>query len=130
MATALTFSNRSNAIRGFRENLGELAANLDNDAIRMDFLNSNVDGTYSISIEAVADYQADRKGVVSGSTLQGVPALRTSVGKRPVASSHKLFDALPLGTARKDAIAAAVDAGIAYFTARTQYQAWSKARAC
>lgn len=121
----LTFSNKSNAIRGFRQHFADLAANLDNDAIRMDFINTEARGV-SISLEAVADYQADRMGVVSGSTLAGVPALRRSVSRGSVAKAHALFATLPTGTTRRDAIAAAVEAGIAYFTARTQYQAWSR----
>lgn len=124
---ALTFSNRSNAIRGFRDNLGELAAELDNDAIRMDFLDSNQDGTYAINIEAVADYQQDRLGVVTHNRLEGVPMLRRSVSKGVVGKAHALFATLPAGTTRKDAIAAAVNNGIAFYTARTQYQAWQKA---
>jgi len=127
--TQLSFSNKSNAIRGFRQHFADLAADLTNDMIRCDFINPHADGV-AISIEAVADYQANRLGVVSGSVLQGVPALRRSVGKGSVAKAHALFDALPLGTSRKDAIAAAVATGVAYFTARTQYQAWHKSRGC
>lgn len=117
----LTFSNQSNAVRGFRQHFPDIAAAHDNSLIRMDFLNDT-----AINLEAVADYQADRMGVVSGSTLSGVPALRRSVAKGSVSQAHALFAKLPAGTSRKDAIAAAVAQGIAYFTARTQYQAWSK----
>ncbi len=124
---AITFSNRSNAIRGFRDNFAELAANMCNDTIRMDFLDSNQDGTYSINLEAVADYQQERLGVVMHNRLEGVPMLRRSVSRGVVGKAHALFATLPAGTRRKDAIAAAVAQGIAFYTARTQYQAFSKA---
>lgn len=44
-----------------------------------------------------------------------------------VAASHSIFDANP-DARRKDAIQAAVDAGIAFYTARTQYQKWFSSR--
>lgn len=42
---------------------------------------------------------------------------------------HALFNELPAGTRRKDAIQAAVDKGVAFYTARTQYQKWFKGQA-
>jgi len=123
--TTLTFANRSNAIRGFQQHFADL--NIDNDAVRMDFLDSNIDGTYSINLEAVADYQNDRLGVVTHNRLEGVPMLRRSVSKGVVGKAHQLFAQLPAGTARKDAIAFAVSHGIAFYTARTQYQRFAKA---
>lgn len=125
--TQLTFSNKSNAIRGFRQHFADLASTMDNDTIRMDFLDSNQDGSYSINIEAVADYQQDRLGVVNHNRLEGVPMLRRSVSRGVVGKAHELFAKLPAGTARKDAIAAAVAQGIAFYTARTQYQRFAKA---
>lgn len=44
-----------------------------------------------------------------------------------VARSHEIFNANP-DARRKDAIQLAVDAGIAFYTARTQYQKWFKAQ--
>ena len=125
--TKLTFSNKSNAIRGFRQNFADLAQRMDNDTIRMDFINANQDGTYSINIEAVADYQQERLGVVTNNRLEGVPMLRRSVSKGVVSKAHALFAQLPVGTPRRDAIAAAVAQGIAFYTARTQYQRFTKA---
>lgn len=125
--TKLTFSNKSNAIRGFRTHFAALAAKLSNDGIRCDFLDSNVDGSWSINLEAVADFQQDALGVVSNNQLQGVPMLRRSVSRGVVSKAHQLFATLPAGTARKDAIALAVSQGIAFYTARTQYQRFSKA---
>ena len=40
---------------------------------------------------------------------------------------HDLFDSMP-DARRKDAIQAAVDKGVAFYTARTQYQKWFKAK--
>lgn len=124
--TNLTFSNKSNAIRGFRQHFADLADTMSNDMVRCDFLDSSVDGTYSINLEAVADYQQDRLGVVTHNRLEGVPMLRRSVSKGVVHKAHQLYARLPAGTARKDAIAAAVAQGIAFYTARTQYQRFSK----
>ena len=125
--TTFTFSNKSNVLRAFRQHFADLAATLSNDAIRTDFIDSNQDGTYSINIEAVADYQNDRLGVVTNNKLEGVPMLRRSVSRGVVGKAHQLFATLPAGTQRKDAIAAAVASGIAFYTARTQYQRFSKA---
>jgi hypothetical protein len=123
--TQLTYSNRSNAIRGFQQTFGDLG--LSNDMVRCDFLDSNQDGTYSINLEAVADYQQERLGVVTHNRIEGVPMLRRSVSKGVVGKAHQLFASLPVGTQRRDAIAAAVSQGIAFYTARTQYQAFRKA---
>lgn len=41
--------------------------------------------------------------------------------------SHEIFNSMPEAR-RKDAIAAAVEAGVTFYTARTQYQKWFKAR--
>jgi hypothetical protein len=125
--TKLTFSNASNAVRGFRQHFPTLASGMSNDLVRCDFLDSNMDSTYSINLEAVADYQQDMLGVVTHNRLEGVPMLRRSVSKGVVGKAHTLFAQLPAGTARKDAIAAAVAQGIAFYTARTQYQAFRRA---
>lgn len=124
---AISFSNRSNAIRGFRQNFAELAASMSNDLIRADFIDANMDGTYSINLGAVADYQQEQLGVVNHNRIAGVPMLRRSVSRGVVGKAKQLFATLPAGTPRKDAIAAAVAQGIAFYTARTQYQAWAKA---
>lgn len=124
---SVKFSNKSNAIRGFRQHFETIAKDLSNDMIRCDFIDTNIDGTCSINLAAVADYQADRLGVVNEGGIVGVPMLRRSVSRGVVSKAHALFATLPAGTRRCDAIAAAVDTGIAFYTARTQYQAWSKA---
>lgn len=49
--------------------------------------------------------------------------LRRSRFTGAVNAAHALFDANP-DLKRKDAVALAVENGIAFYTARTQYQAW------
>jgi len=63
-----------------------------------------------------------------------IPMLRKSLVKTPVFASWDMFDSLrkaaeEAGTPlrRKDAVAYAVAAGIAFYTARTQYQSWKTA---
>jgi hypothetical protein len=124
--TKLTFSTKSNAIRGFRQHFPALAADLSNDMVRADFINVDASGC-SISLEAVADYQQDVLGVVTHNRLEGVPMLRRSVSKGVVGQARALFATLPAGTTRRDAIATAVAQGIAFYTARTQYQAHRRA---
>lgn len=125
--THLTYSTKSNAIRGFRRQFPDVAAWYGNEFIQSEFIAPTAQGVV-IEIENVALDQTDHLGEVAGSTLVGVPVLRRSAAQvgRPVAKAHALFDTLPADTKRRDAIAAAVDAGIAYYTARTQYQAWSR----
>lgn len=117
----LTFSNPSNAVRAFRQYFPTLAGTLDGNCIKGSYLDCN-----TISIEAVADVQQELLGPVAHNVLLGVPVLRRSVGGSVVARAHAVYDALPTGTTRRDAIAAAGGAGIAFYTARTQYQRWAK----
>jgi hypothetical protein len=122
----LTYSNKSNAVRGFKRLFPELA--LGNTLIRADVLDVARQGVV-INLGAVAELQADRLGQPRFRTTLGVPVLRRSV--RPqgaVARCWAMYDALPSGTSRREAVAKAVDAGIAYNTAATQYQRWNKAR--
>jgi hypothetical protein len=127
MTIKTTFSNASNAVRGFRQHFPVLADRLCNDTIRCDFLDKNPGGSYTINIEAVADYQQELYGVVTHNRLEGVPILRRSVSKGVVGKVHQLYASLPAGTTRKDAIAKAVESGIAFYTARTQYQRFQRA---
>jgi hypothetical protein len=119
--TKLTYSNASNAVRGFRQLFPAEAARLDNPTIRADFIDRNPDGSYSVNVEAVADYQQEIRGVVTGSLLVGVPPLRRSVSGSSTAKCRALFAGLPVGTSRRDALDLAVRSGIAFYTARTQY---------
>lgn len=122
----LTFSNASNAVRGLKQNV-VMCAGLDNAYIRAEFLDYNRDGTVSINMDVLAAYQQEKLGEAVHNQLEGVPMLRRSVSKGVVGKAHKLFASLPAGTTRKDAIDAAVAQGIAFYTARTQYQRFQKA---
>lgn len=68
---------------------------------------------------------------VSRPTLKGVPMRRASTMPGAVAKAHELFGSYAEqageNMTRKGAIAYAVEQGIAFFTARTQYQRWSHA---
>jgi hypothetical protein len=72
--------------------------------------------------------------LVGGTGEQAVPLLRKSLVKKPVYVTWDIFDALRADAdskgeklRRKDAIAHAVNQGIAFYTARTQYQSWKTA---
>lgn len=118
------YATEYNAIRGFRRNFAHLAS-LSNDTIRMDVVNVEA-GKHTISLDMVAEIEADTFGETKTQRIEGVPALRRTVGnaKGATVRVREFFSSLPAGIARRDAIAAAVDAGFAYATARTQYQNW------
>lgn len=59
---------------------------------------------------------------------QTKPHENKSLMEGAVSASHAIFDALPEGTRRKDAIQEAVQQGVAFYTARTQYQKWFTAK--
>lgn len=122
-----TYSNKSNAVRGFKMTFPTLAAGMSNAAIRMDFLDHVSGKAYQFNVEAIADAQQAALGVVNTSTMLGVPVLRRSAVVGAVGAAHQLYATLPAGTTRRDAVAFAVSHGIAFYTARTQYQRWSKA---
>lgn len=119
----MTYSSDFNAIRGFRRSFPHLA-HLSDEMIRADFVNKD-DRGYAISIEAVADYENERFGEASATPrVEGVPMLRRSIKRKGATSAVRQFFAqLPVGTPRKDAIAAAVEVGFAFYTCRTQWQA-------
>lgn len=120
--TKLTFSNDSNAVRGFRQHFPMLAERLSNDGIKREFLDREKGGRVSINLDIVADTQQELLGVVTHNRILGVPMLRRSVSRGVVGKARELYARLPAGTPRRDAIAAAVAQGIAFYTARTQYQ--------
>ena len=53
-----------------------------------------------------------------------VPLRRRTIEAGAVSWAWSVFDAMPAGSKRKAAIAEAVRQGIAFYTARTQYQKW------
>lgn len=67
------------------------------------------------------DLDDDREPVEIPNTLEANRG--ESTVEKPVAVVHRLADEMP-GARRKDVIQAAVDAGVAFYTARTQYQVW------
>ena len=114
------------AIRGFRRQFPHLA-HLSDDAIRADILDR--EGTeYVLNHESIAYAEADLVGELRMATYRDVPQRRRSIKpKGATARVRAFFASLPAGVARKEAIAAAVENGFAYATARTQYQVWKAA---
>lgn len=123
----LTYSSDSNALRGLRRAFPDLCEGRSADFLRAEYLGEC--GQRSVvELNNVALAQADRLGEVAGSTMPGVPVLRRSAsGTRPVSLAWSVYSRLPAGTSRRDAVAAAVAQGVAFYTARTQYQRWSRA---
>lgn len=106
--TTPTYTSDYNAIRGFRRQFPHLAA-LSTDMIRCDFVNREA-GVFTISLEAVADYEADRMGELNARRYQDVPALRRSLSPKGATSRVRaFFSTLAEGTSRKDAVSAAVE---------------------
>jgi len=135
-----TYSNVANAVRGFR------SANADNTLSGTELramVAQVAPGRFAVVVPAPTPVVADVVGynpalllaapahVVSKPMLKGIPMLRKSAAKGAVAKAHELFGIFAQRTGddmtRKGAIAFAVDNGIAFFTARTQYQRWSHA---
>lgn len=95
------YATEHNAIRGFRRNFAHLA-NLSNDTIRMDVLGSE-NGKHTISLDMVAELEADKLGETKTQRIEGVPALRRTVGnaKGATARVRAFFAQLPEGIARR-----------------------------
>ena len=122
-----TYSSKSNAIRAFKANHPELVGVLDNAGIADQYLRQQEDKTWAIVIpEGVK--------VVKRHIYKGVPFRRRSVEPEGVTSAvHDMFDEYQADAeeagkelTRKQMISRAVRDGVAYYTARTQYQKWSK----
>lgn len=125
------YSNKSNAIRGFKSLYPELAAGLDNKQIAEKYI------VESVSIETLKTdgyavvIPADVK-VVKRHIYKSVQFRRRSVEPEGITNAvHSMFDdyqaeAEDAGKqlTRKQFIARAVRDGVAYYTARTQYQKW------
>lgn len=121
----MTYSSKSTAIRGFRRAHQALADGLDNATILERFI-VEADGAFSIQLDKVAPV------VVKTRILKGVALRRRSVEPIGITSAvHEMFDEYQaeaeergIELKRKDFIAKAVRDGVAYYTARTQYQKW------
>lgn len=124
--TTTTYTSDFTAIRGLRRQFPHLAR-LSDEALRMEVIDRDGDA-YTINLEALAYVEADLLGELRATTYVDVPALRRSrKPKGATARVRAFFASLPAGTTRKEAVAAAVEAGFAYCTARTQYQVWKAA---
>jgi hypothetical protein len=123
----MTYTTEHNANRGFRRVFPHLS-DLSNEMIRADFLDL-VAGGYVHNLEAVADHENGRFGEASMTPrVEGVPMLRRSIKpKGATVRARQFFASLPVGTPRREALDAAVRSGIAFYTARTQYQAFRAA---
>lgn len=122
----MIYSTEFNAIRGFRRQFPHLAA-MGDDLIRADIIDRQGDA-YVLNHAMIAYAEADRMGELKAQRVLGIPARRRSLKpKGATARVRAFFASLPNGTARKDALAAAVANGFAYCTARTQYQVWKAA---
>lgn len=58
-------------------------------------------------------------------SYKDVPLRRRTTDGGAVSWAWSVFDGMPAGTTRKAAISEAVRVGIAFYTARTQYQKWA-----
>jgi hypothetical protein len=122
-----TYSSKSNALRALKTTHPEVVGELDNKALAEQFLRQAEDKTWAIVIpEGVK--------VVKRHIYKGVQFRRRSLEPEGITSQvHEMFDEYvaeaeeadkPTPT-RKQMIARAVRDGVAYYTARTQYQRWS-----
>lgn len=136
-----TYSNKSNALRAFKTIYPELALGLENAAIAERFLKQEPDAPVTLAQASALQFPkmvwaihipADVK-VVKRHIYKGVQFRRRSLEPIGITSAvHDMFDEYqaeaeeadkdPL--TRKQMIARAVRDGVAYYTARTQYQKW------
>lgn len=85
--------------------------------------------TFSIEQEARGWFFKDTSIKTQAETLKAIAAkgAHKSVVAKPVNAVHTFLNANS-NLGRKEAIAALVNQGVNYFTARTQYQTWFKGR--
>lgn len=127
--TVKSYSSKSNALRALKTKHPELVGELTNEELTAKFLVPATDasGHYAIVIPPEVH-------VVKRHIYKGVQFRRRSVEPEGITSAvHDMFDEYvaeaeevdkPTPT-RKQMIARAVRDGVAYYTARTQYQRWS-----
>ena len=127
MAKIKSYSSKSNALRAFRTNHPELAGELPNAELATAYLAKAEDGTWAIVIPP--DVRVVRRQI-----YKGVQFRRRSLDPVGITSAvHDMFseyqaEAEEAGKelTRKQYIARAVKDGVAYYTARTQYQKWHR----
>ena len=117
-----SFSSISNAVRGFR---ATNTTTLTGPELRN--LVVELDGRYWVELAVTPEpVVIAAKSVL----LKGVPMTHSSTMRGAVARAKELFgeyaELAGEDMSRKGAIAHAVANGVAFFTARTQYQVWSK----
>lgn len=125
--TIKAYSSKSNALRALKTNHPELVGELTNQELADKYLAQGEDKTFAIVIPA--DVR-----VVKRHIYKGVQFRRRSVEPEGITSAvHDMFseyeaEAEEAGKklTRKQMIARAVKDGVAYYTARTQYQKWSR----
>lgn len=124
--TTKTYLSKSNALRALKAAHPEILGDLDNKALADKFLRQGEDKAWAIEIPA------DVK-VVKRHIYKGVQFRRKSDEPEGITSAvHEMFDEYQAEAEeqgktlkRKQYIARAVREGVAYYTARTQYQRWS-----
>lgn len=122
-----TYSSKFNALRALKTMHPELVGELTNVELAERYLAQAEDKSFAIVIPA------DVK-VVKRHIYKGVQFRRRSVEPEGVTSAvHDMFDEYQAEAeeagkelTRKQYISRAVRDGVAYYTARTQYQKWSK----
>lgn len=125
--TIKTYSSKSNALRALKTIHPELVGSLTNAELAAKYLAAGDDKGFAIVIPA------DVK-VVKRHIYKGVQFRRRSEEPEGITSAvHDMFseyeaEAEEVGKelTRKQYIARAVRDGVAYYTARTQYQKWSR----
>ena len=134
--TTKTYSSKSNALRAFKAAHPELVGGLDNKALAEKYLvHATVDagdGEHT-KMAWIIEIPADMR-VVKRHIYKGVQFRRRSLEPEGITSAvHEMFDEYQAEAeeasktlTRKQYIARAVRDGVAYYTARTQYQKWSK----
>lgn len=122
------YSTKANARRAARQELGE-------DAVEdQDFELIEVDRQHGYRVmlgNTVTEEQKELTAPIAGTVEDATPAESMPRNKssvaNPVQQVWAVADAMPEAK-RKDIIAACVEQGIAFFTARTQYQKWKQSR--
>lgn len=123
-----TYSSKSNALRALKTNHPELVGELTNAELAERYLAAATEGTgFAIVIPPEVR-------VVKRHIYKGVQFRRRSIEPEGITSAvHDMFDEYQAEAeekgqtlTRKQYIARAVRDGVAYYTARTQYQRWSK----
>lgn len=125
--TIKSYSNKSNALRALKTLHPELVGDKDNATLAAEYLVAGDDKTYAIVIPPEVK-------VVKRFIYKGVQFRRRSVDPVGITNAvHDMFDEYQAEAeeagktlTRKQYIARAVKDGVAYYTARTQYQKWSR----